>query len=617
MGGGYLLVKQRPIPYVAVALSRLKPGRISVLGHFRGSTSRDKKQRHSALPQNGLTNMAYEVLARKWRPQQFADVVGQDHVTQTLQNAIRDDRIAHAYLFVGPRGIGKTSIARIFARSLNCKEGASATPCGDCDSCREIAAGTSLDVLEIDGASNNGVEQVRDLRDTVKYAPAHGKYRIYIIDEVHMLSVAAFNALLKTLEEPPPHVKFFFATTEPQKILATIVSRCQRFDLRRIPIPMIVERLRLITREEKVDVGDDALLAVARGAEGSLRDAESALDQLIAFCGKKITEQDVLSIFGLVSRAVLEDLAESVLKSDMPRLIRVVADLDEAGKDFQRLLVELMQHFRNVLVCLHVSELDEDLDILEAQVEVLQRQAAMTDSAKVLRVVDVLADAEDRMKHTLSRRILMETCLIRCARAAAVATIEEILTAINALKEGVGTDATPAPPPAATKGDLFSGSGEQKAPPPAVEKRPEMLQKDGGRAAGDASSSDDLARLQEQWRDVIDKAAKISVAAGKVLVDARPVKLEGGTVTVAFDPEFAEEMKCFEVARNRKALEHALAQVLRRREVKVVIEKAQNGDGVGVGKMGATPDAKRDAAGDDTVRDAMDIFKGSVLEVRE
>ncbi len=243
----------------------------------------------------------YQVLARKWRPQQFADVVGQEHVTTTLKNAIEQNRLAHAYLFVGPRGIGKTSTARIFAKALNCVKGPTATPCDKCDNCLEITEGRSLDVLEIDGASNNGVEQVRELRDTVRYAPARGKFKIYIIDEVHMLTTQAFNALLKTLEEPPAHVKFIFATTEPQKVLPTILSRCQRFDLRRIPANLIVKHLKEISKKEKVAIDDEALAAIARGAEGGLRDAESTLDQLIAFCGNKIAEADVLSVFGLVA----------------------------------------------------------------------------------------------------------------------------------------------------------------------------------------------------------------------------------------------------------------------------------------------------------------------------
>ncbi len=238
--------------------------------------------------------MSYEVFARKYRPQTFDDLVGQPHVSRTLKNAVAQNRLAHAYLFVGPRGIGKTSTARILAKSLNCVNGPTATPCGECDNCREIAAGNSLDVIEIDGASNNSVEDVRQLRENVRYAPAKGRYKIYLIDEVHMLSPAAFNALLKTLEEPPAHVKFIFATTEPQKVLPTILSRCQRFDLHRIPANLIAQHLQFIAGKEKITLEPAAAHAIARGAEGGMRDAESMLDQLVAFCGEKIRESDVL-----------------------------------------------------------------------------------------------------------------------------------------------------------------------------------------------------------------------------------------------------------------------------------------------------------------------------------
>ncbi len=275
--------------------------------------------------------MSYEVFARKYRPQTFDDLVGQTHVSRTLKNAVAQNRLAHAYLFVGPRGIGKTSTARILAKSLNCVKGPTVTPCGVCDNCREIAAGNSLDVIEIDGASNRGIDDVRELRDNVRYAPAKSRLKIYIIDEVHMLTKEAFNALLKTLEEPPPHVKFIFATTEPDKVLPTILSRCQRFDLHRIPANLIAQHLQFIAGKEKITLEPAAAHAIARGAEGGLRDAESMLDQLVAFCGEKISESDVLNVFGFTSGQTVIDLTGRILRGETQAAIDLLHQQSESG----------------------------------------------------------------------------------------------------------------------------------------------------------------------------------------------------------------------------------------------------------------------------------------------
>lgn len=414
--------------------------------------------------------MAYEVLARKWRPRQFGDVVGQEHVTRTLTNAILGGRVAHAYLFVGPRGIGKTTLARIFAKALNCEKGPTPQPCDACDVCREIAGGGALDVLEIDAASNTGVDNIRELRETARFVPARARFKIYIIDEVHMLSVSAFNALLKTLEEPPPHVKFIFATTEADKLPATIISRCQRFDLRRIPAPLIVESLRRIAAAEGVRAEPDALLAIARGAEGGMRDALSALDQLISFKGDVIAEADVLAVFGLVSRAQLERLAGAVLGGDMAGALRLVDELDRGGKDLRRLVAELLEHFRNLLVRRSLGDDTAALDVTPDQLRVLDEQAALADSARILRVAELLAALEGRMRHALSRRTLLETALVRCCRAVTVVTLDQVLrqlAALSAAPAAASSAAAVPPPPRSAPAeseavrqalDLFDGS---------------------------------------------------------------------------------------------------------------------------------------------------------------
>ena len=381
--------------------------------------------------------MSYQVIARKYRPQRFADVVGQEHVTTTLANAIRLGRIAHGYLFCGPRGTGKTTLARIFAKALNCTGGPS-VEFDDADPrVKEITEGRSLDVLEIDGASNNGVDQVRELRDTAKFAPASGKYKIYIIDEVHMLSTAAFNALLKTLEEPPPHVKFLFATTDPEKVLPTILSRCQRFDLRRIPAALIVKHLAWIAEQEKVSIDPDALLAIARGADGGMRDAESTLDQLISFCGDRIVESDVLSMFGLAARAQLMQLVDALLEGDIATTLRLLEELTSSGKDLGRLLADLLNHFRNLLLFLVSGSEAGLLNVSEAEMGALTRQAKHIDADALTRVMEVLSSAEGRQREVASKRIFMEVTLLKVIQAREATSLDAVLKQLKAMRDQV------------------------------------------------------------------------------------------------------------------------------------------------------------------------------------
>ena len=386
--------------------------------------------------------MAYQVIARKYRPQRFADVVGQEHVTQTLTNAVEQKRIAHAYLFCGPRGTGKTTIARIFAKCLNCDGGPKINFSDKDPRCIEIAEGRSLDVLEIDGASNNGVEQVRELRETCKYAPANSPFKIYIIDEVHMLSTAAFNALLKTLEEPPAHVKFMFATTDPEKVLPTILSRCQRFDLRRIPAALIVKHLAHVAGLEKVKLDEPALYAIARGADGGMRDAESTLDQLISFCGNQIEEADVLSMFGLAAQSQILDLSRAVLAGEIQTALSRLNELAQNGKDLGRLLSDLLGHFRNLLI-FQVSRGDLNLlEVSEAEAATLKEQAALANTESLTRILEVLADAELRLRDATSKKILLEVTLLKTMEARSAVSLDSVLKQLNQLRGQGGAGGT-------------------------------------------------------------------------------------------------------------------------------------------------------------------------------
>jgi DNA polymerase-3 subunit gamma/tau len=407
--------------------------------------------------------VSYTVFARKYRPQTFDDVVGQDHITQTLKNAILQNRLAHAYLFVGPRGTGKTSSARILAKALNCLRSNSPTidPCGECHSCQEIASGSSLDVLEFDAASNTQVEKVRDIIiDNVKFMPARGRFKVYLVDEVHMLSTGSFNALLKTLEEPPNHVKFLFATTDVQKLPATILSRCQRFDLKRIGAPVIAGHLLKIAANEGIELSADAALAIAVGADGGMRDAESMLDQLVAFCGGAIGEEQVLSVFGFSSRQKISDLCAALLAQDAPQALTLVHEQAEAGRDLTQLLSDVISHLRNLLLAQAdpgglVAELGTDL------VEALRIQCADIDRERLLELIDIFASAEQRMKWAANKQMHLEVAMLRAIHAVSQVTLSEVIDTLSAIREG----REPAPRKAPTSAVV----GMPKPKPPTIE----------------------------------------------------------------------------------------------------------------------------------------------------
>jgi len=377
-------------------------------------------------------SVSYQVFARKYRPQIFDDVLGQDHVVRTLKNAITEKRLAHAYLFVGPRGTGKTSTARILAKAVNCIHGPTVTPCGVCDSCREISQGISLDVLEIDGASNNSVDQVRELRDNVRFAPVRGKYKIYIIDEVHMLTSQAFNALLKTLEEPPAHVIFVFATTEPNKVLPTILSRCQRFDLRRIPTQVIARQLESIAKQEEVSLSIGAAEAIAIASEGGLRDAESMLDQLVAFCGKEINEDQVLEIFGLTSELVVADLARSIVDANASAALRIIYDQAEAGKDLSRILGDLIGFLRYLLID-QVDSASVQEELSELGRKIVSELSRLVKPRELLRLIEIFSEAEPGLKWTSNKKLHLEIAIIRAIQSLREVGIDRILEALENL----------------------------------------------------------------------------------------------------------------------------------------------------------------------------------------
>jgi len=548
--------------------------------------------------------VSYEVFARKYRPQTFDDLVGQTHVSRTLKNAVAQNRLAHAYLFVGPRGIGKTSTARILAKSLNCIKGPTVTPCGECDNCREIAAGNSLDVIEIDGASNNSVEDVRQLRENVRYAPAKGRYKIYLIDEVHMLSAAAFNALLKTLEEPPEHVKFIFATTEPQKVLPTILSRCQRFDLHRIPANLIAQHLQFIAGKEKITLEPAAAHAIARGAEGGLRDAESMLDQLVAFCGEKISESDVLNVFGFTSEQTVVDLTGRILRAETPDAIDLLHQQSETGKDMMRLMSDLIAYLRDLLVFKAKPDaLKEDVDP-DVQ-KSLAAHAELIPTDRLLDLIDQFAAAEGRMKWAPNKKLHFEVAIIKAIQTLGQATLDEVIEKLGELRDGkiiaqkesgsVVAGVSPAQP--------VAGIGDAG------------LQKSAAQKTGITDPGYSKARVEETatnidhekiWQQVLAKIPAKSFLR-TLSESVRPIGTDGRNFLLGHPPDEKSKIEALASTSNRRQMERFLKEASGRDwSVKFVAK-----DGI----LPSTADAAKPAESfknDPLIQQAIELFNAQI-----
>ena len=521
-------------------------------------------------------------LYRKYRPQTFEEVVGQEAVVRTLTNAITSGKVRQAYLFAGPRGTGKTSLARILAKAVNCAHGPTPTPDGTCHACLAIAAGTSLDVIEMDAASQRGIDDIRDIRDRVVLQPVEGQYKVYILDEAHQLTDAAWNALLKLIEEPPPHLLFIFCTTELQKVLPTVRSRCQTFVFQRPRLADLVKVLRWIADGEEIDVPDAALALIARAARGAYRDAVSTLDQLASATGGAITVQDVLQLLGAVEDEVLFRLCDMVVGNETADALMFLEELSEQGQDLGRLVTDLLEHLRHLLLVQHIGEVPDSLPVTDEARERLREQANQLPVATVVRLIDLLAVAVDDMRQGGDPRLPLELALVKVTRPASDLSRESLAFRLERLEAG---HTEPAEKP--------SGPPSSAEAPPAVEPEPAQ-----------APITVELEQLQEAWRRTILPAVEQrSIPIGKTLAEAHPASLAGDTLTLEFPQTAAFHMKLAEDPKNSAMLRDALYEVTGR---KLAVEF----------ELGETGTARAEDAAPTSEEDVLELMK-STFDARE
>ena len=479
----------------------------------------------------------YVVTARKWRPMKFEDVVGQEHVTVTLRNAIATNRLAHAYLFSGPRGVGKTTTARLLAKAVNCLQPKDNNPDNECEICREITEGRSFDVLEIDGASNRGVEEIRNLRESVRYTPAKGKYKVYIIDEVHMLTKEAFNALLKTLEEPPSHILFIFATTEIHKVPATILSRCQRFDFRRIAIDEIIANLKAIAREEGLQIDDDALLLVAKKGDGSLRDSQSMFDQVVSLCGTSITHEQILQALNIVDQEIFFRCTDLIKSRNAKGGLELVEEINQRGYDIKEFLAGLNEHLRNILIAKTTGSttLIEASDVHKKRYAEEAKEFSVTDILRLQRLVN---GTESAIRWSAQPRFKLEADIIQMITMAGAVEVGELVRKIDDLKkklnDGSISQNSPSVIPAVSLHHSNS-TGERKTFSPYPQKPAEQR---GPSSPTPSSPALSVEEVRARWPEFIAEVRRQRISLGSELESATLLSVNGGTMRIGCSNEY-------------------------------------------------------------------------------
>lgn len=557
-----------------------------------------------------MENRPYIVLARKYRPQTFDEVIGQDPVATTLKNAITLKRIGHAYLFTGPRGVGKTSMARIFAKALNCKNGPTIEPCGKCVSCQEIENARALDVLEVDGASNRGIEEIRTLRENVKFSPAAGNFKIYIIDEVHQITSDAFNALLKTLEEPPAHVKFIFATTAVNKVPATILSRCQRFDFRRIPTDIIAKSIKDIAKKEKIKIDDDAITAIAKAADGGLRDSQSLLDQISASSKEAVTKDDVLRSLGALEEDVLIDVFDALAAHDAKTVVTVLDRVLAEGKDPAAIAERFLEHTRNLLFVTMSKDLAELVDAPESYKKAILKQKESFTKDDLFYFFTVFTHTLQTIKRLESKRIALEVALVKLAQKNPIEPLADIIAKLGTAAPRQAPPPTqkktiiPEKPVAAPKAQEISVDEDDDDDAPDVEELP----------SEDISLDAKPILLKDVWDAVLRSLKNEKISAASYLAGGEPVGVQQNVVKISFSQKFSFNREYLESMENKRLIEKHLSTLLER-EIRVEFETVKDRPEDAEEAPQKASEPAPNPVADETIQNAMNIFGGRVTRL--
>lgn len=541
--------------------------------------------------------MSYEVLARKWRPQRFEDVIGQEHITKTLINAIKNNRLAHAYLFSGPRGVGKTSVARILAKSINCRKGEPGAPCNKCPSCIEITKGSAVDVQEIDGASNRGIDEIRELREGIRYTPSSSPYRVYIIDEVHMLTLPAFNALLKTLEEPPEHVKFIFATTEAHKVPVTILSRCQRFDFKRITAARIIEHLEKITLKEDLEIPRSSLALIARESEGSMRDAESLLDQVISFSGNRVSEKDVTEILGIIDRGVILDACRALIDGSAKRCLELIDRIYTYGYDTRTFYHNLMEQLRDLLVSLLTPE-NYVVDFIGPDRDEIIDLAKGTGTSKLHMLLDLMIAREEALKFSSNPRLYLETTMIKLCQVGDHLSFQELIEKIEILEKrlaGIPTDT--------------QHQELRHDPAPGVDERTTADEQN------DIKAEKKSAFPEKGWEDFLAFLSSKNRLMYSVLKDWELVRLDEGHLEItngkqSFSSDYFDDKKAYEQF-------SSLCRQFFNEQIKIIISRNSSFEPNQNNKPKIETETRKQKDNSTLpgpVKDVLDVFQGKILD---